>query len=104
MAGRHRRLIEAEIEARTEQLTARVRVLTERYGQPLPEVSDRDGALESAVPIICARWGSDEWTYARLISFRQGGAIPSGMVERLFFMTSLRLIGHGRGFKPFELG
>ncbi|WP_196778442.1 hypothetical protein [Thalassorhabdomicrobium marinisediminis] len=33
-------LIEAEIEARTEQLTARVRVLTERYGHTLPEMSD----------------------------------------------------------------
>jgi type I restriction enzyme M protein len=32
-------LIEAEIEARTEQLTARVRVLTERYGQTLPEIA-----------------------------------------------------------------
>ena len=31
-------LIEAEIEARTEQLTARVRVLTERYGHTLPEI------------------------------------------------------------------
>lgn len=30
--------IEAEIEARTEQLTARVRVLTERYGHTLPEM------------------------------------------------------------------
>lgn len=33
-------LIEAEIEARTEQMTARVRVLTERYGHPLPEMAD----------------------------------------------------------------
>ncbi|WP_226626813.1 type I restriction-modification system subunit M [Alloyangia pacifica] len=32
-------LIEAEIEARTEQMTARVRVLTERYGHTLPEVA-----------------------------------------------------------------
>jgi type I restriction enzyme M protein len=31
-------LIEAEIEARTEQLTARVRILTERYGHTLPEM------------------------------------------------------------------
>lgn len=36
-------LIEAEIEARTEALTARVRVLTERYGHTLPEMT---GALE----------------------------------------------------------
>lgn len=33
-------LIEAEIESRTEQLTARVRVLTERYGHTLPEIDD----------------------------------------------------------------
>ena len=32
-------LVEAEIEARTEQLTARVRVLTERYGHTLPEMA-----------------------------------------------------------------
>lgn len=32
-------LIEAEIEARTEQMTARVRVLTERYGHTLPEMA-----------------------------------------------------------------
>ena len=33
-------LIKVEIEARTEQLTARVRVLTERYGHTLPEIDD----------------------------------------------------------------
>lgn len=32
-------LVDTEIEARTEQLTARVRVLTERYGHTLPEIS-----------------------------------------------------------------
>ena len=32
-------LIEAEIEARTEQMTARVRVLTERYGNTLPRMA-----------------------------------------------------------------
>lgn len=37
-------LIEAEIEARIEQLTARVRVLTKRYGHTLPEMT---GALEN---------------------------------------------------------
>lgn len=42
-------LIAAEIEARTEQLTARVRVLTERYGHTLPEIADRSGALEAKV-------------------------------------------------------
>lgn len=42
-------LIEAEIEARTEQLTARVRVLTERYGHTLPEVSASVEALSSRV-------------------------------------------------------
>lgn len=42
-------LIEAEIEARTEQLTTRVRVLTERYGHTLPEMSDNFSKLESKV-------------------------------------------------------
>ncbi|AUJ63880.1 type I restriction endonuclease subunit M [Aestuarium zhoushanense] len=42
-------LIEAEIEARTEQMTARVRVLTERYGHPLPEVSAEMNALSQRV-------------------------------------------------------
>ncbi|WP_323768540.1 type I restriction-modification system subunit M [Antarctobacter sp.] len=42
-------LIEAEIEARTEQLTARVRVLTERYGHTLPEMTESFGKLESKV-------------------------------------------------------
>lgn len=39
------KLIEAEIEARTEQMTARVRVLTERYGHTLPEMA---GTAEDA--------------------------------------------------------
>lgn len=42
-------LIEAEIEARTEQLTARVRVLTERYGHTLLEMAERFGKLENKV-------------------------------------------------------
>ncbi|TCS58962.1 type I restriction enzyme M protein [Primorskyibacter sedentarius] len=42
-------LIEAEIEARTEQMTARVRVLTERYGYTLPEVSAEMNALSKQV-------------------------------------------------------
>ena len=42
-------LIEAEIEARTEQLTARVRVLTERYGHTLPEMSDNVDLLSEKV-------------------------------------------------------
>ena len=42
-------LIEAEIEARTEQLTARVRTLTERYGHTLPEIIDSAGELEAKV-------------------------------------------------------
>ncbi|KDB02154.1 type I restriction-modification protein subunit M [Defluviimonas sp. 20V17] len=42
-------LIDAEIEARTEQLTARVRVLTERYGHTLPEIADQMAALEAKV-------------------------------------------------------
>jgi type I restriction enzyme M protein len=42
-------LIETEVEARTEQLTARVRVLTERYGHTLPELSDQISTLEAKV-------------------------------------------------------
>ncbi|WP_272002866.1 type I restriction-modification system subunit M [Roseovarius sp. ZX-A-9] len=42
-------LIEAEIEARTEKLTARVRVLTERYGHTLPEIDDQIEVLEAKV-------------------------------------------------------
>lgn len=42
-------LIEAEIEARTEQLTARVRVLTERYGHTLLEMSDDVDVLSAKV-------------------------------------------------------
>jgi len=42
-------LIEAEIEARTEQMTARVRVLTERYGHTLPELTDSLADLETRV-------------------------------------------------------
>lgn len=42
-------LIEAEIEARTEQMTARVRLLTERYGHTLPELTDRMADLEARV-------------------------------------------------------
>ncbi len=41
--------IEAEVEARTEHLTARVRVLTERYGHTLPEMAEGFGTLESKV-------------------------------------------------------
>ncbi|MEE4213336.1 MAG: class I SAM-dependent DNA methyltransferase [Parvularcula sp.] len=50
-------LIEAEIEARTEQLTARVRVLTERYGHTLPEISNRMLALEAKVSSHLAALG-----------------------------------------------
>ncbi|WP_226782850.1 hypothetical protein [Oceaniglobus trochenteri] len=42
-------LIEAEIEARTEQLTARVRVLTERYGHTLCEITATLENLSSRV-------------------------------------------------------
>ncbi|WP_460275913.1 type I restriction-modification system subunit M [Celeribacter sp. ULVN23_4] len=42
-------LIEAEIEARTEQMTARVRVLTERYGHTMPEMAENVEALSSKV-------------------------------------------------------
>lgn len=41
--------IGAEVEARTESLTARVRVLTERYGQTLPQIMDDLAALEARV-------------------------------------------------------
>ncbi|TQI75337.1 type I restriction enzyme M protein [Bosea sp. AK1] len=44
-------LIEAEVEARTELLTARVRVLTERYGYTLPELA---GAFEDISSKITA--------------------------------------------------
>lgn len=50
-------LIEAEIEARTEQLTARVRVLTERYGHTLPEISNQMAALEAKVSAHLAALG-----------------------------------------------
>lgn len=41
--------IGAEVEARTEALTARVRVLTERYGQTLPQITEDLGVLEARV-------------------------------------------------------
>jgi type I restriction enzyme M protein len=41
--------IGAEVEARTEALTARVRVLTERYGRTLPQIMDDLGVLEARV-------------------------------------------------------
>jgi len=41
--------IGAEVEARTEGLTARVRVLTERYGQTLPQIMEDLGVLEARV-------------------------------------------------------
>lgn len=42
-------LIDAEIEAWTEQLTARVRILTERYGHTLPEMADAVDILAQKV-------------------------------------------------------
>lgn len=41
--------IGAEVEARTETLTARVRVLTERYGQTLPQIMQDLAGLEARV-------------------------------------------------------
>ncbi|KAA0571575.1 SAM-dependent DNA methyltransferase [Azospirillum sp. B21] len=41
--------IGAEVEARTEALTARVRVLTERYGQTLPQIMDDLAKMEARV-------------------------------------------------------
>ncbi|KUF11346.1 type I restriction-modification system subunit M [Pseudoponticoccus marisrubri] len=50
-------LIEAEIEARTEQLTARVRVLTERYGHTLPEITSEMNELSVLVEAHLAAMG-----------------------------------------------
>ena len=50
-------LIEAEVEARTEQLTARVRVLTERYGKTLLNVSTSLDALANRVTLHLAQMG-----------------------------------------------
>ena len=44
-----REAIGAEVEARTETLTARVRVLTERYGQTLPQIMENLAGLEAQV-------------------------------------------------------
>ncbi len=41
--------ISAEVEARTDSLTARVRVLTERYGQTLPQIMEDLAGLEARV-------------------------------------------------------
>ncbi len=41
--------IDSEVEARTEALTARVRVLTERYGKTLPQIVDELAGLEARV-------------------------------------------------------
>lgn len=49
--------IGAEVEARTETLTARVRVLTERYGQTLPQIMQDLTALETRVAMHLAAMG-----------------------------------------------
>lgn len=49
--------IGAEVEARTEGLTARVRVLTERYGQTLPQIMEDLGVLEARVAAHLAAMG-----------------------------------------------
>lgn len=49
--------IGAEVEARTESLTARVRVLTERYGQTLPQIIDDLAGLETRVAEHLAAMG-----------------------------------------------
>jgi len=49
--------IGAEVEARTESLTARVRVLTERYGQTLPQIMDDLAGLEARVAAHLAAMG-----------------------------------------------
>ncbi|MBL3567631.1 hypothetical protein JMM59_21895 [Rhodovulum sulfidophilum] len=53
-------LIEAEIEARTEQMTARVRVLTERYGHTLIETLGQFEELSSKVDRHLAAMGFSE--------------------------------------------
>ncbi|UWP97804.1 type I restriction-modification system subunit M [Aliiroseovarius crassostreae] len=50
-------VIEAEVEARTEQLTARVRVLTERYGHTLSEVTNATQVLASKVSMHLEKMG-----------------------------------------------
>ncbi|MCF6431077.1 type I restriction-modification system subunit M [Leisingera sp. MMG026] len=50
-------LIEAEIEARTEHMTARVRVLTERYGQTLSDLADATQSLSLTVMDHLANMG-----------------------------------------------
>lgn len=52
--------IEAEIEARTETLTARVRLLTERYGRTLPDLMAEAAALEARVAGHLAAMGFEE--------------------------------------------
>jgi len=49
--------VEAEIEARTESLTARVRTLTERYGRTLPDLTAEVEALEAKVAEHLAAMG-----------------------------------------------
>ncbi|HDY95478.1 hypothetical protein LCGC14_0510650 [marine sediment metagenome] len=49
--------IEAEVEARTEQLTGRVRVLTERYGETVGDLDTRLAALEAKVEKHLERMG-----------------------------------------------
>ncbi len=49
--------IGAEVETRTEALTARVRVLTERYGQTLPQIMDDLAELEVKVKSHLAAMG-----------------------------------------------
>lgn len=50
-------LIETEIEARTEQMTARVRVLTERYGHTLPKMAKGIATIEARVSQHLAAMG-----------------------------------------------
>lgn len=52
--------IGAEVEARTEALTARVRVLTERYGQTLPQIMQDLAGLEARVAGHLAAMGVAE--------------------------------------------
>ncbi|MCZ8088703.1 MAG: N-6 DNA methylase [Rhodobacteraceae bacterium] len=49
--------IGAEVEARTETLTARVRVLTERYGRTLPQIMKDLAVLEARVTVHLAAMG-----------------------------------------------
>ena len=83
-------LIEAEIEARTEQLTARVRVLTERYGHTLPEMSDERWSHSGVVvnPSAAMGFRHDEISNAPLAT---GSFHPSRMASLSALRTTMAI-------------